>query len=261
VFGLLRAIRRRQLRDRPVPAEWERIIAEDLEFASAFSADERARWLLHLKLFAWEKRFEGVGIDVTERMQVVVAGIAARLSRNLDVSVYDDLDSVVIYPHAVKVPRSVHDDGLVTESEVGALGLATGRGAVVLSWAAVEDGLADPDDGHDTALHEFAHVIDAADGAFDGTPALTSSRALRAWARVMSARFLELKSGGPIRRVLRDYGATNEAEFFAVASEVFFERPEALKARAPDLYRVLADFYRVDEPSPKSDDDELTPSR
>ena len=102
----------------------------------------------------------------------------------------------------------------------------------------------DERDGLDTATHEFAHVLDAHDGLFDGTPELHARADYLPWATVMQARFSQLRRGDrALRKVLRDYGATNEAELFAVVSEVFFERPALLRTRAPELYAELHRFY------------------
>jgi Mlc titration factor MtfA (ptsG expression regulator) len=118
---------------------------------------------------------------------------------------------------------------------------------VVLSWPAVLEGLRRPCDGHDTALHEFAHVLDRASGAFDGTPVLDNRRDYQSWARVFSTSFQALRSGQwRERMVLRDYGAENEAEFFAVAVEAFFERPALMRRLLPELYAELRKYFRFD---------------
>lgn len=102
-------------------------------------------------------------------------------------------------------------------------------------------------DGHDTALHEFAHVLDKGGGSFTGTPRLRANEHYRPWAEVMSRNFLALQAGkAPQRLVLREYGATNEAEFFAVATESFFERPRQMRSLTPDLYQELQRFYGFD---------------
>jgi Mlc titration factor MtfA (ptsG expression regulator) len=118
---------------------------------------------------------------------------------------------------------------------------------VILSWESVLAGLSNPRDGRDTAAHEFAHVLDRADGAFDGTPALRKYSHYRAWAAVMDEHFQGLRRGRPHeRKVLDDYGALNEAEFFAVATESFFEKPRQMKAKTPELYEELRRFYGWD---------------
>ena len=120
-------------------------------------------------------------------------------------------------------------------------------GTVVLSWPTVLAGLRNEDDGHETAGHEFAHVLDLGDGGFDGTPVLRARADYAAWTEVMETSFRRLQRGDrDIAHVLRDYGATNPAEFFAVATESFFERSEELRKRAPELYAVLRRFYGFD---------------
>ena len=223
--------------DDPFPDEWLPIVEARLPFAMKLADDERERFLTHLKVFAWEKRFEGAkGLEVTDEMRVIIAGTAARLTRNLPLdSVYENLQSIVIYPSHYK-----HED-----KDGAILGEANLWGTVVLSWDAVEHGIGNPFDGHDTALHELAHVLDAGDGAFDGTPELHDSRDYASWTKVLSGHYWKMRDK-PHTSVLRKYGATNEAEFFAVATETFFEKPKQMKNKAPDLYDELARFYRVD---------------
>jgi MtfA peptidase len=233
---MLGALVRRMKRDKwmraPFPEAWASIVEKRLSFAKHFAPDERARFLAQTHAFLREKRWEGVNVDVTDEMRVTISGLACRLTRNIDLSLYDDLVSIVIYPSSIK-----HDDKQV-------LGLAHRFGTVVLSWNAVLSGAANTTDGLNTALHEFAHVLDLKDGDFDGTPPFDRPSEAHAWARAFAPRFLELRKA-PERNVLREYGATNEAEFFAVATEAFFEKPEQLKKRAPGLYDELAKFYRV----------------
>ncbi len=240
VFGFLRRRRRKKLAEQPFPSEWEAIVAERLPFAASLQEDERRAFLTHLKVFAWEKNWEGAhGLEVTDEMKVVIAGAAGRLSRRLSLDVYDGLKSIVIYPSHY---QHEGQDGIV-------FGEANRWGTVVLSWDAVEHGIGNPFDGHDTALHELAHVLDIADGAFDGTPNLHDGADYHSWIKVFSARYERMKDQ-PHKSVLRRYGATNEAEFFAVATETFFEKPRQLQKKAPELYAELARFYRVDPVEP-----------
>lgn len=238
MFAFFRGLRRNRLARRPFPPQWEAIAGKRFAFLAGLPADEAARFRLHLKVFALDKDWAGAaGLVVTDEMKVVVAGAAARLSRNLSLHLYDGLRTIVIYPSHYQHP----------DAEEGAFvyGEAHRWGQVVLSWDAVTSGLATPNDGHDTALHEFAHVLDLIDGGFDGTPELHARRDYHAWTKVFSQRYFELRQK-PHHHVLRPYGATNEAEFFAVATEAFFEKPVQLKAKAPDLYAELARYYRVD---------------
>ncbi len=119
---------------------------------------------------------------------------------------------------------------------------------IVLAWDAAQRGAAHPSDGQNVVLHEFAHQLDFEDYSTDGAPALATRAEYLAWARVMSSEFKALRAaeeaGTPT--VLDTYGATNPAEFFAVATEAFFERPRALRARHPELYAELGRFFRQD---------------
>ncbi len=231
--------RQSRLMTRPLPTAWEGWLTEHVPFFPKLEGETRARFLRYLKAFVWSKHFFGAGgLEVTDEHRVVIGAAAVRLVLYLDLSFYDRLTEIIVYPDAYRHPD---ENGVI-------LGEAHTWGTVVLSWAAVIGGMAVPDDGHDTALHEFAHVLDIADGTFDGTPDLHRFGDHRAWARVMSREFLELRedTDSHRRNVLREYGATNEAEFFAVASETFFEKPAKLRAAAPELYDELSRFYRID---------------
>ena len=223
---------------RPLPPEWAGWLERSVPFFPELEGELRERFLDYLKGFVWSKHFFGAGgLEITDEHRVVIGAAAVRLVLHLDLSYYDNLTEIIVYPY---VYRHSKDGGAIW-------GEAQQWGTVVLSWPAVLDGIANQEDGHDTALHEFAHVLDVADGEFDGTPELHRFGDHRSWARVMSREFLELRSeAGRRRTVLREYGATNEAEFFAVASETFFEKPLKLKEKAPELYEELKRFYRVD---------------
>lgn len=236
MFALLRRFKRRRLASRPFPPEWNALVEARLPFAARMQPDERARFLTRLQVFALEKRWEGAhGLVVTDEMKVVVSGAAARLARNLPMDVYDGLSTIVLYDGHF---RGANKDGIT-------FGEAHQWGLVVLSWDAVRHGLKNPTDGRDTALHEFAHVLALNDGGFDGTPALHDAADYHAWTRVFSEHYLRLR-GRPHQHVLREYGALNEAEFFAVATELFFEDGARLLQKAPTLYEELVRYYRVD---------------
>lgn len=223
---------------RSLPPEWTGWLEQHVPFYPELAGEMRERFLRYLRAFVWDKHFFGAGgLGITDEHRVVIAAAAVRLVLNLDLSYYDNLTEIIVYPHDYRHP----------DSEAVIFGEAQKWGTVVLSWDAVLDGMANPRDGHDTALHEFAHVLDVADGAFDGTPELHRFGDYRTWARVMSDEFLKLRHDVPRRKtVLREYGATDEAEFFAVASETFFEKPRQLQEKAPELYDELCRFYQVE---------------
>ncbi|OJH37839.1 M90 family metallopeptidase [Cystobacter ferrugineus] len=236
--GLLRSLRRNRLRRRPFPPEWLGYLERHVSFFQGLAPEPRQRFLELLKLFAWEKEFIGAGgFTITDEVRVVVSATAVRLVLYLDFSYYDRLREVIVYPDAFRIPDRT---GVV-------LGEAKNWGSVILSWRSVLAGLRDPHDGHSTATHEFAHVLDREDGAFDGTPELRRYSHYAAWASVMGEHFHKLREGRRLeRQVLDDYGGVNEAEFFAVATESFFEKPQQMKEKTPDLYEELKRFYGWD---------------
>ncbi len=238
VFGLFRKWRRHRLGKRPFPEAWHAHLERRVPFVSGLEESVRERFLRQLKIFVWEKAFIGAGgFEIDDEVRVVIASAAIRLVLHLDLSYYDRLTEIIVYPSAFQRPGG----------DVWILGEAHAWGTVVLSWDSVVLGLANPHDGHATAAHEFAHVLDRAGGAFDGTPELRARADYRPWAHVMSRNYLALRRGGSrARKVLRQYGAQSEAEFFAVATEAFFEKPRQMREQTPDLYAELQRFYRWD---------------
>ncbi len=228
------------------PPEWRSILEEHYPAYAQLGDQDRAVFEVRLQHFVEDKNWEGAGgLEVTSEMQVLIAASAARIARRLPLEVYDGLESIVIYPGTFE-----HEEGH------GAYGLAHRWGTVVLSWDAVTHGIDIPHDGNDTAIHEFAHILDFEEGSANGTPLLEHGADYRSWGRVMGKHFARLQEGAGIRKVMDTYGATNEAEFFAVATESFFERPEALKRVAPDLFDELCGFYRIDPTHDEKDEDE-----
>jgi len=239
MFGVIDWFRRRRALREPFPEAWREILRADVPFYPRLQGAALQRFEDKLKVFARTKHFiPAGGMEIDDRVRVVIAAAAARLVMNLPNEHFGRLTEIIVYPSAYK-----H-----AEQDKVVLGEAHGWGTVVLAWDAVAQGLANSVDGHDTATHEFAHVLDVADGAFDGTPVLESHAAYAPWVAVMTREFGKMRSRRGLARkgVMRKYGATNEAEFFAVATETFFEKPRAMKARHPELYERLCDHYEID---------------
>src|SRR5262245_45352418 len=163
MFGVLDWFRRRRAARAPFPDGWRDHLRADVPFYGAMDAAEREPFEHKLKIFALTKHFEGAGgFTMSDRVRVVIAAAAARLTMNLPGQHYQRLSDIVGYPGDYRHPGGEKGEVI--------LGEAHHHGTVVLSWDAVLAGLRNTQDGHDTATHEFAHVLDAADGRFDGTP-------------------------------------------------------------------------------------------
>jgi len=251
VFGLFNERRRERLRAEPFPATWRAILERNLAFFRRLSDDDRAELLGHTQVFLAEKHFEGCGgLELSDEIRVTIAAQACLLLLHRKTDYYPELTSILVYPTGYTADEVRHIGGGVWEDgPEDRLGhTASHLGALVLAWDAARHGAADPSDGENVVLHEFAHQLDFENRNADGTPVLETHAEYLAWARVMSAEFSELRRaeavGAPT--LLDGYGATNPTEFFAVATEAFFERPRALRARHPELYTELQKFYRQD---------------
>ena len=237
MFGWLKRRRRKKLLAKPFPEELRRHL-EPLHFDGQLGQDERAKLHDITTVLLAEKHWEGCGgLELTSEIQVVIASQAALLILEIEHDYYRRLNEILVYPAAYKS----HEGG-------GRFGEAWYCGPIVLIWQQARDGAAIAGDGQNVVFHEFAHKLDMLDGMVDGTPPLASREDYPRWTRVMTEAFEELKKLARKRRrsVLDHYGATNEAEFFAVATETFFEKPLPLSRKLPELYELLRDYYRQD---------------
>ena len=230
--------------------EWRDLLVANVPLYLRLPDDLKLRLHERIARFISSTRFEGCnGLELTERMILTVAAQAAMLVLFRDGDPYPDLTTVYLYPTTFSsVQKSRDAMGLVTEGEVHRLGESWETGTVVLAWDSVEQGARNIHDARNVTFHEFAHQLDHEDGSTDGAPSLPSREAYRSWARVFRANyseFLEEIAAGK-RTLIDEYGATNPAEFFAVATETFFEKPRQLCAKRPDLYAELKEFYGVD---------------
>lgn len=248
LLGLLPHPRVRFRRE-AVPPAWREIVARNVPLASRLAAAEQERLLRLTQVFLHDKPMEGVGLELTDEIRVTVAAQACLLLLHLDYPCYPTLRRVLVYPGAFQ-PRRVEltRHGALLEEPRPSLGEAWTSGVVVLSWNSSLVGSLNPAEGQNVVLHEFAHVLDGENGAMDGLPLLDHPTAYRTWGYVFRTLY-ERQVAAALEGAetpLHPYGATNPAEFFAVATEAFFTRPDELRERLPDLYAELRTFYRQD---------------
>ena len=249
MFRWLTERRRARLLEEPFPEAWEEILQRNVKAYAGLDDAQRKHLRDLVQVFIAEKHWEGCGgLELDDTIRVTVAGQACLMILGREHDLLREVESILIYPSGVMLPDrppSFFDPGgRVVDAPTAVLGVAHGAGPVVLAWDSVLQGARNAKDGHNLVIHEIAHKIDFLDGAGDGTPPLDSTEERRRWARACSEAFEAHKSGE--KHVLDDYATTNEAEFFAVASEVFFEKPKAMAKQLPALYAVLRDFYRLD---------------
>ena len=239
----------RRIRARPFPPEWAEILRTHLPVYKVLSTAEQQTLQQLVNLFIAKKRFVGCGgLEVTDEMRVSIAAEACLLLLHQKRSVYPKLTSVLIYPYGFKVQRNEQlDNGTVSRAENALSGESWSNGRVILSWDDVVSGATNFKDGRNVVLHEFAHQLDSESGNTNGAPLLRRN-SYQSWATVFSANFEDLSWRSQKRKktVMDEYGTTNPAEFFAVATETFFEKPQALQARRPELYEELKQYYQLD---------------
>jgi Mlc titration factor MtfA (ptsG expression regulator) len=238
-----------RFRKEPIPQEWRTIVARNVPLASRLPAEAQEHLLRLTQVFLHDKPMEGVGLALTEEIRVTIAAQACLLLLGLDYPCYPTLRRVLVYP-SVFQPRRVeltHFGDIVQEPRP-TLGEAWTSGVVVLSWDSSLAGALNPAEGQNVVLHEFAHVLDGENGAMDGVPLFDRPAAYRTWSGVFRSLYERqvqetLEGKEP---PVHPYGATNVAEFFAVATEAFFTTPTQFKAKLPELYTELMTFYRQD---------------
>jgi Mlc titration factor MtfA (ptsG expression regulator) len=250
MFVWWRRRRRDAIRRAPFPSEWRGIIEKNVPYVAHLSPEDRDELIGHIKIFLAEKRFEGCGgLQITDEVRVTIAAQACVLLLHRSSGYYPNLSSILVYPTTYLVPGGQTTSvGMVSDESQARLGESWTRGEVVLVWDNVLSGAADIHDGHNVVLHEFAHQLDQEDGTGDGAPILPRRSMYVAWARVFGHDFAHLvRDVERNHRTLIDrYGATNPAEFFAVATETFFEKPAQLRSKHPELYAQLQTFYQQD---------------
>jgi Mlc titration factor MtfA (ptsG expression regulator) len=246
---LSRLARRKRLTATPFPEAWRQIVEENVPLYSRLPDALKQQLHGSINVFLDEKRFEGCGgLEITDEIRVTIAAQACMLLLNRKTTYFARLRTVMVYPHTY-VAKIVSSDGRVTiEGQSVRLGESWQDGPVVLAWDSVTGGTSNIADARNVVLHEFAHQLDQEDGTADGAPILAHRSAYVAWARVLGREYATLQKSKKAHRrsVMRKYGATNPAEFFAVASETFFEKPKQMQKRHPELYDELRDYYKLD---------------
>ena len=242
--------RRNRLSAQQFPEKWLTIISKNVPFYRLLPMEDQKELQRHILIFIGEKKFEGCGgLQITDEIKVTIAAQACILLLHRQTDYYPGLSSIIVYPQSYvvhQVKRLV--GGVVVEGSDIRLGESWHRGAVVLSWDDIYRSATDINDGQNIVFHEFAHQLDSSGAKGDGTPVLQSRSTYIAWARILQKDYnkLQREVRGNSGTLLNEYGAVNPAEFFAVATECFFEKPKELHRLHPELYEELKRFYQQD---------------
>lgn len=253
---MLKGLRRKKLRAIPLPEEWRRIVEARWAIYHRLAEGDRRELEGHMQLFLAEKQFEGCGgVAITDEHRVCIAAQACLLLLHRETDYFPGLRTILVYPSVYVAPTTRHvGGGVMQELAQSRAGESWPAGAVVLAWDVVCEGMTAPENGN-VVLHEFAHQLDYEDGHADGIPLVghgeswpERKRRFADWQRVMRSEYEQLRA--QVERgestVLRAYGATNPAEFFAVATECFFGRAQELRQKHPALYEQMKWYYKQD---------------
>jgi Mlc titration factor MtfA (ptsG expression regulator) len=253
-LSFFRRRRRARILGTPFPDEWRIRLDLDVALWGAVPAVIRPRLADDLRLFIAERDWEPCGgISLDDPMRAVIAAQACVLTLGRSVDAFDHVRSILVYPTAYRAPDVWEDEAGVVTEEIDELeGEAWERGLVVLSWREVVND-ARTLNGRNLVLHELAHQVDLIDvltaspTGFEGGRE-EAVRRLDAFLAAYEAFDREVEAGRRVKG-LDAYGAEDEAEFFAVATESFFERGAFLRTHHPELYDVLAWYYNQDPAS------------
>ncbi|WP_448563068.1 M90 family metallopeptidase [Trichothermofontia sp.] len=242
--------RRQRWRSRPFPFAWQVVVERHLPLYRYLSNAQQQQLQGHIQVLLSEKQFIGCqGLVVSTEMRVTIAAIASLLLFGEQPQYFPNLRSILVYPAAYQVTETLmNEQAIIEERQVIRLGESWSRDQLILSWEQVQYDCDHWRDGHNVVLHEFAHQLDQTDGSIQGVPRLPPRIDPVQWETVMRSAYLRLRADVEqgARPTLDPYGATQPAEFFAVATEAFFEQPHQLQHTESELYALLAAYYGLD---------------
>jgi Mlc titration factor MtfA (ptsG expression regulator) len=250
LFAWLKNRRRRKLLAEPFPAAWLAVLEKAVGHYRVLPEAGQRKLRDAVRFMIAEKGWEGCrGLEMTDEIRVTIAALASILILGFDDFYFDNVQTILVYPseYVVKEERAIAG-GAILEEESDRLGEAHHRGPVILSWEETRANAIEPGCGSNLVFHEFAHQIDMRNGAMDGIPNLDSNELAERWSRIMDVEYRRLQRAERRREqtLLDPYGANDPAEFFAVATECFFDAPQAMAAEHQELYQLLRDYYRQD---------------
>ncbi|NNM34249.1 MAG: zinc-dependent peptidase [Gemmatimonadetes bacterium] len=235
--------------EEPPPPHWREVITRTFPAARRLSPSRLDRLLQTVQLFLENTRFEGAGgFELTEEVELTIASQACYMLLGRDEEPFPRTRRVIVYPETFvpRRPAGIPDFEFIDEPDEATLGESWDHGTVILSWPSVEAGARDPDDGWNVVFHEFAHQLDQGDGESGGMPADVPGTLRQEWQAVVADRLAEIRRDldDGHEPYLDDYAATNEAEFFAVATETYFEAPDHLAQWDPGLFALMQAYFR-----------------
>ncbi len=245
MFRWFKNRRRKKIIARPWPPIWSHYLKRNVRLSWGLNEAEIQQLREIVKIFIAEKNWEGLeGLEVTEEIQVTIASQAGLMLLGTPSFYFDNVRTILVFPKSFN--REVTDGGVVHQTRRA--GEAWQGGPIILSWRDTLRGGRHEDDGHNVVIHEFAHALDGLDGEMAGQIIFDDPENSKRWETVVDQEFAKLCNARDrgASTLLDHYGATNKAEFFAVSTETFFERPQAFRQNHKELFELLSAYYRLD---------------
>jgi len=231
--------RRRAVLGKPFPAAWEAVLQREVVFYRTLEPAEQARFRRELQVFLGEKRITGIKTDVDTTTRVLAGASAIIPIFGFPEWEWDQIGEVLIYPSRFDTDFSFGERG--DHRTLGMVGSGAMSRMMILAKPDLLAGFRNPGDKRNVGLHEFAHLVDKSDGTIDGLPGVgLDRRSIGPWIELVRRKTEEIRRGDSD---IDPYALTNEAEFFAVASEYFFERPGVMQRKHPELYAMLSRVF------------------
>lgn len=216
------------------PVEWKIILSKKVLYYSSLTEDEKIRFEYKIQEFLSDCRITGIDTTIDESDKLLVASSAVIPIFGFNDWRYNNIYEVLVYPTAFN--EKFETTGAERQI-LGMVGTGYMEGKMILSKEALHHGFSNETDKRNTAIHEFIHLIDKTDGTIDGIPRLLLEKQyIIPWLDLINKKINEIHVN---KSDINPYGSTNQAEFFSVASEYFFEHPQLLEKKHPELYTLL----------------------
>lgn len=249
LFETRRHRHRREIHEAGFTDAWRALLESGMAHWTLLDDDERERLGQRAVEFLASKRWEAAnGFDMSDEVTMLISAEASLITLELADDAFRGVNTIVVHPTTM-VMRGQHSQmqGVVSDEPMPILGQADQNGPVMVAWDAAQFQARHPEEGNNVVFHEFAHKLDMLTGTANGTPPMESIEVETAWVTACTAAYERVVTGHS--KVLRSYAGVNTAEFFAVATEVFFDTPRPMATHEPALYAVMADWYRQDPAS------------
>jgi len=231
--------RRRRILTEPFPAEWEAVLQREVVFFRALPPEEQQRFRRELQVFLGEKLITGIKLDLDTTTRVLAAASAIIPVFGFPEWEWDQISEILVYPD--RFDEEFAFDSQDPRQTLGMVGTGALNRLMILAKPDLLQGFRNPGDKRNVGVHEFAHLVDKSDGTIDGLPGVGLERsAIGPWIDLVRRKMEEMRRGDSD---IDPYGLTNEAEFFAVATEYFFERPGVMERKHPELYAMLSRVF------------------